>query len=58
MPEPVVLKKYANRRLYDTSRSVYVTLDEVAGGTRLTLVEGPAGPVPATVLLGSVQVLE
>ena len=30
MPEPVVLKKYANRRLYDTSRSVYVTLDEVA----------------------------
>jgi polyhydroxyalkanoate synthesis repressor PhaR len=30
MPEPVVLKKYANRRLYDTSRSAYVTLDEVA----------------------------
>lgn len=30
MPDPVVLKKYANRRLYDTSRSAYVTLDEVA----------------------------
>ena len=30
MPEPVVLKKYANRRLYDTGQSAYVTLDEVA----------------------------
>ena len=30
MPQPVILKKYANRRLYDTSRSAYVTLDEVA----------------------------
>ena len=26
----IVLKKYANRRLYDTTRSAYVTLDEVA----------------------------
>ena len=30
MTEPIVLKKYANRRLYDTDQSVYVTLDEVA----------------------------
>ncbi len=30
MPEPVVLKKYANRRLYDTERSAYVTLTQVA----------------------------
>ena len=30
MPETVVLKKYANRRLYDTGQSAYVTLDEVA----------------------------
>ncbi len=30
MPDPVVLKKYANRRLYDTGRSAYVTLEEVA----------------------------
>ena len=30
MTEPIVLKKYANRRLYDTAQSVYVTLDEVA----------------------------
>lgn len=30
MAEPVVLKKYANRRLYDTEQSAYVTLDQVA----------------------------
>jgi polyhydroxyalkanoate synthesis repressor PhaR len=28
-PHNVVLKKYANRRLYDTEKSVYVTLHEV-----------------------------
>lgn len=30
MTEPVLLKKYANRRLYDTQSSQYVTLAEVA----------------------------
>ncbi len=30
MSEPVVLKKYANRRLYDTEKSAYVTLTQVA----------------------------
>ncbi len=30
MPAPVVLKKYSNRRLYDTRNSCYVTLDDVA----------------------------
>lgn len=30
MTDKVVLKKYANRRLYDTGRSAYVTLEEVA----------------------------
>ncbi len=28
--EPVVIKKYANRRLYNTARSSYVTLDHLA----------------------------
>lgn len=28
--EPVVIKKYANRRLYNTSSSAYVTLDDLA----------------------------
>lgn len=30
MTDTIVLKKYANRRLYDTTRSAYVTLEEVA----------------------------
>ena len=30
MAEKVVLKKYANRRLYDTEKSAYVTLNQVA----------------------------
>jgi polyhydroxyalkanoate synthesis repressor PhaR len=30
MPEPVILKKYANRRLYNTEKSSYVTLNQVA----------------------------
>ena len=30
MRETIVLKKYANRRLYDTEKSGYVTLGEVA----------------------------
>jgi polyhydroxyalkanoate synthesis repressor PhaR len=30
MSDTVVLKKYANRRLYDTEKSAYVTLNEVA----------------------------
>jgi polyhydroxyalkanoate synthesis repressor PhaR len=30
MADQVILKKYANRRLYDTVQSAYVTLDEVA----------------------------
>ena len=30
MTKMIVLKKYANRRLYDTQKSAYVTLSEVA----------------------------
>ena len=30
MAERILLKKYANRRLYDTEKSSYVTLDQVA----------------------------
>jgi len=31
MDERVRIKKYANRRLYDMERSIYVTLDDIAG---------------------------
>lgn len=30
MAEKILLKKYANRRLYDTEKSAYVTLNQVA----------------------------
>lgn len=30
MAEPLILKKYSNRRLYDTEQSTYVTLEQVA----------------------------
>lgn len=32
--EPRVIKRYANRKLYDTSRSCYITLEEIAGLVR------------------------
>ncbi len=28
--KPIVIKRYENRKLYDTSRSVYVTLEDIA----------------------------
>ena len=28
--EPIIIKKYANRRLYNTATSSYVTLDNLA----------------------------
>ena len=34
MTDKIVLKKYANRRLYDTHKSAYVTLAEVAEAVR------------------------
>jgi polyhydroxyalkanoate synthesis repressor PhaR len=32
--EPILIKKYGNRRLYDTSRSRYITLEDLAGIVR------------------------
>ena len=43
MPDIVKLKKYANRRLYDTEKSEYVTLNQVADlirqGRRVEIVD-------------------
>ncbi len=45
--KPVVIKKYANRRLYDTSASRYVTLDHlrelVKAGTDFQVVDAKSG---------------
>lgn len=30
MAEPIIIKKYANRRLYNTDTSAYITLDDLA----------------------------
>jgi polyhydroxyalkanoate synthesis repressor PhaR len=47
MPLKVRLKKYANRRLYDTEQSRYVTLDEVADivkrGRQVEVVDAKSG---------------
>jgi polyhydroxyalkanoate synthesis repressor PhaR len=32
--EPRIIKRYANRKLYDTSRSCYITLEEIAAFVR------------------------
>ena len=47
MGEPILIKKYANRRLYDTRQSRYITLDELAGivreGAAVTVVDAKSG---------------
>lgn len=45
--KPVVIKKYANRRLYDTETSAYITLedlcDRVKQGKEFTVVDAKSG---------------
>ncbi len=46
-PETVLIKKYGNRRLYDTAGSRYVNLDEIAGlvrqGKEVQVVDAKSG---------------
>jgi polyhydroxyalkanoate synthesis repressor PhaR len=46
-PEPVLIKKYANRRLYDSSNSQYVNLDDIARfvreGKQVQVVDAKSG---------------
>ena len=46
-PSTVVIKKYGNRRLYDTTGSRYVNLDDIAAlireGTDLKVVDAKTG---------------
>ena len=45
--DPIVIKKYANRRLYNTATSTYVTLDDLAtmlkGGTDFLVYDAKTG---------------
>jgi polyhydroxyalkanoate synthesis repressor PhaR len=63
MGEPRLLKKYPNRRLYDTHLSRYVTVADVRalidGGTRPRIVEQRSGrDITCSVLLQVVADLE
>ena len=46
-PEPTIIKKYANRRLYNTGTSTYVTLEDLAEmvktGEDFTVVDAKSG---------------
>ncbi len=46
-PERVVIRKYANRRLYDTSASRYVNLEDIAAlirqGTEVQVIDAKTG---------------
>ncbi|MEL0012662.1 MAG: polyhydroxyalkanoate synthesis regulator DNA-binding domain-containing protein, partial [Alphaproteobacteria bacterium] len=45
--EPITIKKYANRRLYNTATSKYVTLDDlsqmVKAGEEFVVVDAKSG---------------
>jgi len=47
MTEKILLKKYANRRLYDTEKSAYVTLNQVAElvqeGRQVEVIDAKSG---------------
>ncbi len=63
MNEPRLIKKYPNRRLYDTELSRYVTIEDVrqliAVNTRLRIVEQRSGlEITRAVLLQVVTDLE
>ena len=44
---PVVVKKYANRRLYNTESSSYITLDNLATMIRQSRISWSMTPRPA-----------
>ena len=52
--EPIIIKKYANRRLYNTDTSSYITLDDLAKMVRenvdfqvLDAKSGDESPTPS-----------
>ena len=60
MKQPKLIRKYVNRRLYDTSQSRYVNLDDlrrlIIGGADIKVVEQVTGDeITTTVLL---QIIE
>ena len=56
--EPIVIKKYSNRKLYDSSRSRYITLEEIAGlirgGKQVKVVDSASQEDLTTVTLAQI----
>ncbi len=56
--EPTIIKKYANRRLYHTGTSTYVTLDDLArmvkDGEEFVVVDAKTGEEITRVVLGQI----
>ena len=55
---PKTIKRYANRKLYDTERSSYVTLDEIAdmvkGGEDVRIIDNRTGEDLSSVTLAQI----
>lgn len=55
---PKTVKRYANRKLYDTERSCYVTLEDIAGmiktGEEVRVIDNNSGDDLTTVTLAQI----
>jgi polyhydroxyalkanoate synthesis repressor PhaR len=62
MAEKIVLKKYANRRIYDTEKSAYITLDRVSelirSGRQVSVVDARTSEDVTAFILSQVIVEE
>ena len=58
MTGPKIIKRYVNRKLYDTERSRYVTLEDIAGviksGEEIQVVDNISGDDVTTVTLAQI----
>jgi polyhydroxyalkanoate synthesis repressor PhaR len=58
MSQPKIVKRYANRKLYDTERSCYVTLEDIAAmikaGDEVRVVDNKSGEDLTTVTLAQI----
>ena len=62
MPEKIVLKKYANRRIYDPEKSAFITLDQVGrlikNGRRVVVIDARTGEDVTAFILTQIIVEE
>ncbi len=60
MKQPKLIRKYVNRRLYDTSQSRYVNLEDlrrlIVGGADIKVIEQASGEEITTIVL--LQIIE